>query len=207
MVRLTRVRSVGLGCVPTLLARRGVAVVVSEYRVNGENGAQTGHLAHQIIFRHEDFIRAVIRFHSRNASDEEDLYQELFLSLIVRPVPAEVRNIRSYLYRVISRDAADLVRRDRANQEIIKKYREESGGEARRCEAPEKGIALTEELDTAFRRLAVRLCPRVATAVRLRYRENCSIAEIAREMGVEKRTVSRYIARGVRTLRWLLAIE
>jgi RNA polymerase sigma factor (sigma-70 family) len=48
---------------------------------------------------------------------------------------------------------------------------------------------------------------REAQAFVLRYRDNCSIPEIAARMGVDRRTVSRYLAESLRKLRRDLAPE
>ena len=48
---------------------------------------------------------------------------------------------------------------------------------------------------------------REAQAFMLKYRDNCSIGEIAARMGVERRTVSRYLSEGLKRLQRTLAIE
>jgi RNA polymerase sigma factor (sigma-70 family) len=71
----------------------------------------------------------------------------------------------------------------------------------------ESALLWGEEAETVLRRLAGHLRRREAEAFRLRYRHNFSVAEIAREMGVDRRTVSHYLSAGLKRLRRVRAIE
>ena len=64
-----------------------------------------------IFFEHGDFIRAVIRHKIKDEGRAEDLFHDFFLSLASRPVPAEVRDIKGYIYKAIINDITDHIRR------------------------------------------------------------------------------------------------
>ena len=59
-------------------------------------------LAEKIFEEHGDFIHSIIRFNVNNKVEAEDVFQDFFLSLISKPIPEEVQNLRGFLYRVVS---------------------------------------------------------------------------------------------------------
>ncbi len=89
----------------------------SESQVSEKNTIKHGYdvsgnvqRATAIFFEHDDFIRAVIRYKIKDESRAEDLLHNFFLSLVSRPIPAEVQDIRGYIYRAITNDVTDHVR-------------------------------------------------------------------------------------------------
>ena len=96
--------------------------VVAGYRRRGRPGADAVRRAVAIFNEYGDFILAVIRFQAHDRSRQEDLFQEFFLALIRRPVPTEVRNIKSYLYRAIVHHILDSVRARDNYRRAVKKY-------------------------------------------------------------------------------------
>ena len=51
------------------------------------------------------------------------------------------------------------------------------------------------------------MTPREAQVVTLRFRDNYEISDIASELGVNRRTVSRYLCAGMGKIRSMLGIE
>ncbi len=151
------------------------------------------------------FIHAVLRFQAADRFDLDDLFQEFFLTLVHKPMPPDVRNIRSFLYRAIFNYVLDLVRKQATYGRNLEKYAEA----ARICinNRPSENAFLEEEGKAAVSCLVRYLQQREAQAFVLKYRDNYSIAEIAATMGVNKRTVSRYLSEGLKKLRKTLAIE
>ncbi len=162
--------------------------------------------AAEVFAEHGSFIRAVIRFLAKNQFREDDFYQDFFLSLALRPVPANVQNVRSYLYRAIRNDIIDAARRQTKEQEYLQKHAQEIRISINN-RTPADALISGQESVSAFRYLTRHLRHREAEAVTLRYRDNCSIAEIASRMGVDRRTVSRYLSASVKRLRQDLVIE
>ena len=66
--------------------------------------------AAKLFTKHGSYIRTVIRYHVKDENQEDDLFQEFFLSLIVNPLPAGVRNIKPFLYRTITNRIIDATR-------------------------------------------------------------------------------------------------
>jgi RNA polymerase sigma factor (sigma-70 family) len=163
--------------------------------------------ATRILEEHGDFLRAVIRFQSHDLCREDDLLQEFFLRLVEQPVPPGVQNLRSYLYQAVVRDIVDLTRRQEIHARHVKKYSEKIRISIHNRPSRNAIEEETEEKESVFARLIRPLQHREAQVVTLRYRDNYSIAEIADQMGVHRRTVSRYLTSGLRKLRVAVAIE
>ncbi len=159
-----------------------------------------------VFTQYGDVIRAAIRFQAGNKLDHDDLYQEFYLSLIHRPLPADVRDIRSYLYRAVLNYVTSALRHRRNESQHFKKYVEET--EISIYNEPAKDAFIEDEQrNVTVSRLAGQLQERLARAFVLRYRDDCSIFEIADKMGVNRRTVSRYLSESVDKLRRRLAAE
>lgn len=178
------------------------------FRRNGRPGDEAVRSATGIFNEYGGFIRAVIRFQIHRTSEQEDLFQEFFLALIYRPVPTGVQNIKSYLYRAIVNHILDSMRMRESYRRAVKKY-------ANRAKIPihDHGGGNVfigeqeEEKDATIARFTHHLQKREAQAFLLRYRDNCSIGEIAVIMGVNARTVSRYLSDGLKRLRNTLATQ
>ena len=162
--------------------------------------------AARVFAEHGTFIRAIIRFQSDDTSCVEDLYQEFFLKLIRKPLPSGLDDVKSYLYRAVTNDVLDSARQKEGYRHFLKKYSKKIRISINK-RAPTNAFLEIEEPDSLFGLLARQLTKRQSQAVTLRYRDDFSLAEIATEMGVNRRTVSRYISSGLRRLKGVLAIE
>lgn len=167
---------------------------------NGKPDAPTNvELATEAFVEHGDFIRAVIHFHVKNEAEAEDLFQDLFLFLISKPIPEEVQNVKGYLYKVISNMVRDAFRRIEHYQTRIYRY---ARWHRRTVEnSPEDVLIETEEVEKMFALIERHLPRKEALAVTLRYRDNCDTGEVADKMGVEPRSVSRYVSVGLKKIR------
>jgi len=153
-----------------------------------------------------DFIRAVIRFQAKTEFQEDDLFQEFFLVLAAKPIPANVSNVKSYIYRAVTNTVIEWARRQAREERCLKKHVEEIRISINK-RTPQSAIIQKEGRESVFRYLAGQLRRREAEAVMLRYRDNCSISEIAQRMGVDRRTVSHYLSEGLKELRRVSGIE
>jgi RNA polymerase sigma factor (sigma-70 family) len=162
--------------------------------------------AARVLAEHGGFIRAVIRFQCDDEARLEDLYQEFFLRLIRRPLPPDLDNVRAYLYRSIAHDVFDSARSQERYRHILQKYSKKIRISINKRTSTNAFIE-TEASDSLFGLLARHLPKRQSQAVTMRYRDDFSLAEIAAEMGVNPRTVSRYISSGLKRLKGVLAIE
>ncbi len=160
--------------------------------------------AARVFLEHGEFIRTVIRQKVRNKAEVEDFVQDFFLSLVSRPLPGDVRNIRSYLYRAIMNDIVDSRRRLRLYHAAIREHHTYSVSTNAQDE-PGSVLADIEETVKFFGSIEERLSSSEAQAVILRYRDDCSTKEAARKMKVKPQTVSRYLSVGLSKLREFLS--
>ncbi|MHC4060082.1 MAG: RNA polymerase sigma factor [Planctomycetota bacterium] len=158
--------------------------------------------AAEVFEENGDFIRAIIRFYIKHEAEAEDLFQDLFLFLIARPIPSDVRNLRGFLFKVINDTVKDVFRGMERRQSRIHKYAQHNGHVT--DNRPENVLMEAEEAKRMFELIERRLPPKEALAVTLRYRDNCDTDEVAKRMGVERRSVSRYVSVGLRRIRHVL---
>ena len=156
-------------------------------------------LAEEIFAQHGDFIRSIIRFNVKNEALSEDLFQDLFLFLVLKPIPEKVQNVRGFLYRVVSDKAKDAFRKIDRYQGRVHRY-----AERRRCiidNRPEKSLIEIEETKKMFELIEKHLPKNQARALTLRYIARCDTTEAAEKMKVKPRTISRYVSVGLKRMR------
>ena len=154
----------------------------------------------QIYEEDGDFIRKVIQVHSNNLLNGDDVFQSFFLRLLEKPIPCEVKNRRSYLYRMITNNMINEARRVKTYKERILRHSQVQPSRARACDPYEK-VALEDELDYIMYVIDNNLPSQIATALKLRYKKDYTNGNIAQAMFVEKETGRRYIRRGLKKLR------
>ena len=158
-----------------------------------------------IFNEHGDFIRAVIRSRTKDDTQADDLFQDFFLSLVAKPPPVGIKNLKSYLFRAITNDMVDAARRIEKYQARMRRYAERlryapGNGD------PEKVLLNAEEMNRIFQLIERRVRSSEAQAISLRYRNNLSIEKIAATMHVDSRSVSKYLYKGLKKIRQLLTI-
>lgn len=159
----------------------------------------------RIFAEHGVFIRSAIRFHVNSEAECDDLFQDLFMSFIVNPIPEDVVNMRGFLYRVVTARAKDAFRRTTRYRANLYNYTE-------RCQSPiEKSPVSTviemEEVERIFELIRNRLPQNEARALSLRYGHDNDNKKVAESMGVKSATVSRYICEGMKKIRRILNVE
>jgi len=162
--------------------------------------------ATDIYSKHGEFILSVIRYHAGNNNKIDDLFQDFFLSLVRRPIPPDVRNIRGYLYRAITSEIIDASRRVKSYKARMEKYAWNLNYSINR-NTPENVLIEIEEINKMLKLIESQLPHSEAQAVTLRYKSDWSIEEVAKKMRVNNRTVSRYISSGLSKVRQLLTIK
>jgi RNA polymerase sigma factor (sigma-70 family) len=155
--------------------------------------------AAEVFAQHGDFIRKIIDYRVNDKAWVDDIFQDIFLCLIYKPLPKDVGNVRSYLYKAITNDVYDALRRVKRYQSKVVKLSDE-GHRFVIEDNPEKTLIKEEEINKMFSMIEKRLPYSEAKAITLRYRNNLDITEIAEKMNVNKRTVSKYIYLGLRKI-------
>jgi RNA polymerase sigma factor (sigma-70 family) len=167
---------------------------------NNDNCRKNVGVAARIVSEYTDFIYMVICSQVQNKSRVDDIFQNFFISLVFKPVPENVKNIKSYLYKAICNDIVDTQRQSERYREQIKKYRENCDFSINNSQ-PENALIKEEQLKKMFDFIKGRLTTSQSQAIALRYGTNYTIKEVAKEMGVKSTSVSRYICTGLERIR------
>jgi len=162
-------------------------------------------IAAKVFGEYGDFIHAVIRCKVRNEAQADDLFQDFFLSLVSRPPPAEIQNLKGYLYRAITNDIIDAIRRTEKYQSRIHRYAERSRHPVAKHN-PENDLIAVEEMNKIFKLIERRLRYSEAKAIILRYRNHYEIEEVAGKMHVSSITIRGYISDGLKKIRKFLRV-
>jgi RNA polymerase sigma factor (sigma-70 family) len=162
--------------------------------------------AAEIFSQYGDFIRTVIYYHVENDAQADDLFQDFFFSLVSKPIPANIQNVKGYLYKAITNDIVDAVRRVEKYKTRIGKYAECFNYSVNN-NRPENALIEIEQTNEMFRLIEGWLRHSEAQAITLRYRNSYNIKEVAKKMHVNNRTISRYISAGLSKVRQFLTLK
>jgi len=153
----------------------------------------------KIFAEYGGFILSVIKAKIRDSEVVDDLFQDFFLSLVRRPLSDNIKNTKAYLYRSITNDIIDYIRRAKYKKLEVRyddlQYTIEADANA------ENDLSNKEEVGKIYKLIEQKLPISESTAVKLRYKENQDISEIAERMSITKRSVARYVSSGLRTIR------
>lgn len=158
--------------------------------------------AAKLFIEHGDFIRSIIRYKIKNEDMTEDIYQDLFIRFVVRPIPDDIRSTKGFLYKVISDEIIDSFRRMESYKTQINSYAGKIENIAE--DSPDKKVIDLEETEKMFNLIAKILPQNEARAVIFKFRDNHDTTTIAKQMGIKTRSVSRYVSVGIKKLRDIL---
>ena len=156
--------------------------------------------AAEIFSEYGNFIFAVICNQVSSEGQANDLFQDFFLSLVSKPIPPDIQNMKSYLYKAIINDIIDAARRVERHKTLIHKYSECLDYSINNS-SPENALIETEEINKMFKLLGRQLPRSEARAIFFRFRNNFSVKEVAKKMHVNSRSASRYISAGLSKVR------
>ncbi|MFA6186640.1 MAG: sigma-70 family RNA polymerase sigma factor [Phycisphaerae bacterium] len=158
--------------------------------------------AQKVFEEYGSFIRKAIRFHLGNVPEAEDLYQDMFLFLVSRPLPEDVRNVPGFLYRVITTYIIDRFRHETRIKAHVNEYIQGKEREAVKTAKPSlTEITAEEKCEKMFEIVQKKLSRNEALAITLRYKHDLDISQTADKMGIKPRSVSRCLSTGIGKLR------
>jgi len=157
-------------------------------------------LATEIFAEYGPVIRTMIRQHVTRSDEEDEVYQNLYLSLVCNPPPEPLSNVPAYLNTVIRNDIIDAMRQRKSRQEMVSRYamgrtRDEVEG------VPDDRVTQAEEVRRIAGLVGKLLPAHEARAVIERYVYGHSTTEVAARMRVKERTVARYTCIGLKRIR------
>lgn len=145
------------------------------------------------LFREHN--RALVNFLLARLSSEQearDVAQEAYVRLLQLHQPGAIGFLRGYLFRIAANLSVDRVRnravRERSAVEVFEEFSE--------AEATEQEAMTRQEFDRALDALN-ELSPKHREAFVRHVMEGYSTPDVAREMGVDERTVRKYVTRAL----------
>jgi len=157
-------------------------------------------LAAEVFERYGDEIRSIIHFKIKDKSRTDDIFQDFFVSIVQKPIPQDIEDIRAYLYKAVTNDVIDFSRRTKSQQDRIQKY-----AECRKyCiiqDEPQNIVIQTEESEKMFQLIESRLPKREAEVVIHRYGQDHNTSDTADRMKINARSVSRYLSIALKKMR------
>ncbi len=156
--------------------------------------------AAKIYDEYGDEIRSIICFNIQDEAKADDLFQEFFISLVRNPVPPDVKDIKSYLYRAVTNDVIDSSRQVKNHQEGIQKYAELNMYSDSQEDPQERAID-AEETKKMFELIETRLSQRESEVVAHRFGLGLTISDTAEKIRVDRRSVSRYLSTAMKKMR------
>ena len=156
--------------------------------------------ASYIIDKYEDFIRCVIHSQNKTKIPEDDLFQDFYLALVSKPVPENIRDINSYLFKAIIHHLADSNDRLYNYEKKIKNFRKKCSFKAPQID-PTSALLMDDEINKMLDQVREVLPWQKYVAITLRYRDGYSIKEVADKMGLKYSSVKKYLYRGLKKVR------
>jgi len=145
-----------------------------------DSSSENVEFASKIFDEYGDFIYKTIRYKVKNRASVDDLYQNFFLSLIARPIPKDTNNIKGYLYRALIHDISDAERQEKKYADVIQKYFKNFKFLINKSHS-RNAFKYRKRFEEMLKKNWNRLTPSETEAIMLRYRESCSMTEIARK--------------------------
>lgn len=150
------------------------------------------------LLSYRPLVRRLARRASRRGQDAEEIEQCVWVRVLEHP-PRHASGLASWLRLVVRSVSANLRERD-----ALRRAREhDHGGEGPRDSGPSMDADERERLVLALKRLDAAK----AEVLRMRFFEDRSAADIARELGVPLETVRTRLKRGIAEVRAHLAPE
>jgi RNA polymerase sigma factor (sigma-70 family) len=161
--------------------------------------------ADEIYKAYSEFIYKAICYHIKDERQVEDLFQEFYLHLTTYPPPQNLKNIEAFLYRSISNFIIGFRRRQKEYRARLHCYglqrlpwKKEDG--------PEKAVIDAEETEKIFTLIENLLPTRESAAIIERYKYDHEIDDVAKILGVNVRSVSRYVSSGLSKIQKLFLV-
>lgn len=157
----------------------------------------------EIFERYGSTIYKLIARQVNNDSDIDDIYQQLFLSLIQGPGLSHDHNILGYLFKATTNHVINSVRLKNKYYHLSYQYAKHKRYRVTEDD-PQSIVSQTEEKRKRIKLITKFLPHHEAQAVIGHYIYEHDFPALAKEMRINKRTLSRYICTGLKKIRQLL---
>jgi len=154
--------------------------------------------------QYDGFIQSVIRFSAKNRTDQEDIYQEVYIALYAKKDWEGVQDLKSYLYRLIVNKANEFLRSKITRQIRHKEYLESALDDMIQDRVQGQNLLVFEQMDDMIDLIRSCLSEKESEAILLRFKDHYGIDEAAEKMKVQKKTLIRYVSVGLKKLREII---
>lgn len=159
--------------------------------------------AAEVFSQYSHEIRAMIGFNVKDTSRADDIFQNLFISLVRDPIPPHVTDVKAYLYRIIVNDVYDTFRRTKIHHESVEKYAETRKHDVAQ-EDPQDSLMKAEETQQMLG-VIERQLPKHQAVVLAHHLENgLNANDTAEKMHLSKKSVYRYLSAVKKIMRELI---
>ncbi len=162
--------------------------------------------ATMIFTDYGSFMRAVIKTRVKDEHTRNDIYHDFFLSLVKKPIPENISNIKSYLYKAICNDICDSIRKLQCYDKHIQKHGQRKGSDLSEPPADEK-LTISDEACRMFEIIETNLTSGEANVIKLKYQKELNNNEIAESLNIGGPSVSTYFSTGLKKLRKIIKNE
>ena len=160
-------------------------------------------LAAEVFGKYGDDILAVIRFNVDDQSKANDIFQDFFVSLVRKPIPPYIKDVKGYIYKAVTNDVIDFSRRIRKRQNNAQKYAYIYKHRLTQ-EDPQDMMVHAEETERMLRLIQNHLPKREARVFVKRCSDGLSTAATAKVLRLSKRTVSHYLSVATKKIRQII---
>ncbi len=165
------------------------------------NSQERVRLAAEVFHKYHREIRAMIHAVVSDSGEADDLFQSLFLSLVAKPLPPDIRSVKRYLYRAIINDVISQDRREESRFRHIRVYALRQ--KWLRMEKDPRDPLIAAEQTCQMLQMVDELRPTEAQAVIREYALDHGRDKASCEMGIKRRSFTTYLSRGIRKLRFI----
>ena len=154
----------------------------------------------KIFEENSDMIRSAIRSQVNDKSIIDDIFQNLFLSLVHNPVPSNIENIKAYIRQAVRNDVIDSAIKKRCQRIREQRY---AGMYmvSIRYDDPQDSVSMCDVIQHLFEIIENRLPAYEAKAIIQKYRYNRDDGEAAEVLGISRRSFSHYLCTGLKRIR------
>ena len=156
--------------------------------------------AAKIFEENSDMIRIAIRSQVNDKSVIDDIFQNLFLSLVHSPVPSDIENVEGYLRRAIRNDVIDSAIKNKSRRAREQKYAKMYLASTR-YDNPENTLTMLDTIQYIFKIIENKLPAHESIAIKEKYCYDRNGDEAAKVMGITRRSFSHYLCTGLKRVR------
>ena len=155
--------------------------------------------ASEVFEEYADTIRTTIAVHVNDKSTIDDIFNDFFLSLVQKPIPRGVKNVRAYVSRAVKNDVIDLALQTKSYHLRNRKYSQMHTGRFKSPTSSDLAIH-AEDIRQLFDIVEKQLVHHEAEAIIQKYRHGRDTGEAAKALGINKRSFSHYLCTSLRKL-------